>query len=110
MDIPAEKLAPGDIIMLEAGDVIAADGRLFEANQLQCDESSLTGESLPTIKNTEELTKDTALGDRVNMIFKGSSVMNGNGKAVTPPAASPSRPSMRLMALVMPTMAKKVNA
>jgi len=82
MDIPAEKLTPGDIITLEAGDVIPADGRLIEANQLQCDESSLTGESLPTIKSTDALTKDVPLGDRINMVFKGASVMNGNGKAV----------------------------
>lgn len=82
MDIPAEKLTPGDVIMLEAGDVIPADGRLIEANHLQCDESSLTGESLPTVKNTDELTKDVPLGDRINMVFKGASVMNGNGKAV----------------------------
>jgi len=82
MNIPAKKLTPGDIIMLEAGDVIPADGRLIEANQLQCDESSLTGESLPTTKRIEPLAKDTALGDRVNMVFKGASVMNGNGKAI----------------------------
>jgi Ca2+-transporting ATPase len=82
MDIPAEKLTPGDVIMLEAGDVIPADGRLIEANQLQCDESSLTGESLPTLKSTDALTKDVSLGDRINMVFKGASVMNGNGKAV----------------------------
>jgi Ca2+-transporting ATPase len=82
MDIPAEKLTPGDIVLLEAGDVIPADGRLIEANQLQCDESSLTGESLPTIKSTDTLTKDVPLGDRINMVFKGASVMNGNGKAV----------------------------
>ncbi|MEO5980486.1 MAG: cation-translocating P-type ATPase [Chryseolinea sp.] len=82
MDIPAEKLTPGDVIVLEAGDVVPADARLIEANQLQCDESSLTGESIPTIKRTDQLAKDTALGDRVNMVFKGASVMNGNGKAV----------------------------
>jgi len=82
MDIAADKLTPGDVIMLEAGDVIPADGRLIEANHLQCDESSLTGESLPTVKNTDELTKDVPLGDRINMVFKGASVMNGNGKAV----------------------------
>lgn len=82
MDIPAEKLTPGDVIMLEAGDVIPADGRLIEANHLQCDESSLTGESLPTLKSTDVLTEDAPLGDRVNMVFKGASVMNGNGKAV----------------------------
>lgn len=81
-DIPSENLAPGDVIILEAGDVIPGDGRLLESNQLQCDESSLTGESLPLEKNTEKLPKDTVLGDQHNMVFKGASVMNGKGKAV----------------------------
>lgn len=81
-EIPSEKLTPGDVIVLEAGDVIPGDGRLIEINQLQCDESSLTGESLPTEKNIEKLDKDTALGDQHNMVFKGASVMNGKGKAV----------------------------
>ncbi len=81
-EIPSEKLSPGDVIMLEAGDIIPGDGRLLEVNQLQCDESSLTGESIPTEKNTEELSADTVLGDRRNMVFKGASVMNGNGKAL----------------------------
>ena len=57
--IPSEKIVPGDIISLEAGDVIPGDARLIESNQLQCDESSLTGESLPSEKNTEKLSKDT---------------------------------------------------
>ena len=81
-EIPSEKLAPGDIVMLEAGDVIPADGRLLEAIQFQCDESSLTGESLPTEKNTEKLPKDTGLADQLNMVFKGASVVTGKGKAV----------------------------
>ncbi|KOY84558.1 ATPase [bacterium 336/3] len=81
-EIPSEKIVPGDIIFLEAGDVISGDAHLIESNQLQCDESSLTGESLPSEKNTEKLPKDTALGDQFNMIFKGTSVINGNGKAV----------------------------
>ena len=81
-EIPSENLTLGDIIMLEAGDLIPGDGRLVESNQLQCDESSLTGESLPTEKNPEKLLKDTVLGDQHNMVFKGSSVMNGNGKAI----------------------------
>ena len=80
--IPAENLTLGDIVMLEAGDLIPGDGRLLVANQLKCDESSLTGESLPTEKNIEKLSKDTDLGDLQNMVFKGSSVMNGTGKAV----------------------------
>jgi P-type Ca2+ transporter type 2C len=80
--IPAENLTLGDIVILEAGDLIPGDGRLLVANQLKCDESSLTGESLASDKNTEKLPKDTVLGDHQNMIFKGSSVMNGTGKAI----------------------------
>src|SRR5690606_204930 len=70
------------IILLEAGDVIPGDAHLIESNQLQCDESSLTGESLPTEKDIKKLVKDTSLGDQFNMVFKGTSVTNGNGKAV----------------------------
>jgi Ca2+-transporting ATPase len=81
-EIPSEKLTPGDVVGLEAGDVVPGDGRIIELNQLQCDESSLTGESLPTEKGTEKLPKETALGDRHNMVFKGTSVMNGNAKVV----------------------------
>jgi Ca2+-transporting ATPase len=80
--IPSEQLVPGDIVLLEAGDVVPGDGRLIELNQLQCDESSLTGESLPTLKSIEKLPKETALGDQHNMVFKGTFVMNGNGKVV----------------------------
>ena len=81
-EIPSEQLTVGDIVSLEAGDVVPGDGRLVELNQLQCDESSLTGESLPSQKNIEPLEKGAALGDRFNMVFKGTSVINGNGKAV----------------------------
>jgi Ca2+-transporting ATPase len=81
-EIPSENIVPGDIIALEAGDVIPGDARLIESNQLQCEESSLTGESLPSEKNIEKLAKGTALGDQINMVFKGTSVTNGNGKAV----------------------------
>jgi P-type Ca2+ transporter type 2C len=80
--IPAENLTLGDIVMLEAGDLIPGDGRLLVVNQLKCDESSLTGESLPSEKNIEKLPKDTDLGDLQNMVFKGSSVMNGTGKVI----------------------------
>ena len=81
-EIPSEKLTVGDVVVLEAGDVVPGDGRLVELNQLQCDESSLTGESLPTEKNLEKMPEDAALGDQHNMVFKGTSVINGNGKAV----------------------------
>lgn len=81
-EILSEKIVPGDIILLEAGDIIPGDAHLIESNQLLCDESSLTGESLPSEKNTEKIPRDTTLGDQLNMVFKGTSVTNGNGKAV----------------------------
>ena len=81
-EIPSEKLALGDVIMLEAGDVVPGDGRLIEINHLQCDESSLTGESIPSPKDVKKLAKETELGDRHNMVFKGASVINGKGKAI----------------------------
>lgn len=81
-EIPSEQITPGDVVLLEAGDVVPGDGRLVALNQLKCDESSLTGESVPTEKSTEALPKDTTPGDQFNMVFKGASVMNGNGKAV----------------------------
>jgi Ca2+-transporting ATPase len=81
-EINAEKIAPGDIVDLESGDIIPADGRLVVSHLLQCDESSLTGESIPSLKHTEKLPEKTALGDQVNMVFKGASVMNGHGKVV----------------------------
>ncbi len=81
-EIPSENIVPGDIILLEAGDLIPGDAHVIESNQLQCDESSLTGESLPTEKNIDKIEKASALGDRFNMVFKGTAVTNGNGKAV----------------------------
>ncbi|MEO7216537.1 cation-transporting P-type ATPase [Mucilaginibacter sp.] len=78
--IPSEQLAPGDLIPLEAGDIIPADGRLITVNRLQCDESSLTGESLPSDKTIDALTENTVVGDQHNMVFKGTSVINGSGK------------------------------
>jgi P-type Ca2+ transporter type 2C len=81
-DIPSEKLTIGDVVVLEAGDVVPGDGRLIELIQLQCDESSLTGESLPTEKKLEKLASNAALGDQHDMVFKGTSVINGSGKAV----------------------------
>lgn len=80
--IPSEQLVPGDLVPLEAGDIIPADGRLVTVNRLQCEESSLTGESLPAEKDIATLGVDTVVGDQKNMVFKGTSVINGNGKMV----------------------------
>ena len=81
-EILAEEVTLGDLISLEAGDMVPADAHIVLSNALQCDESSLTGESLPTAKNKEKLPYETALGDQFNMVFKGTSVVNGNGIAV----------------------------
>lgn len=82
IQIPAEQLTPGDVVPFEAGDIIPADGRLIEVHQLQCDESSLTGESFPADKFIENVANDTSVSNQRNMVFKGTSVINGNGKAV----------------------------
>ncbi|MBC7748580.1 MAG: cation-translocating P-type ATPase [Methylotenera sp.] len=78
MSIPATDLVAGDVIMLEAGNIIPADVRFFETHQTKVDESTLTGESNNVEKNTEELPEGIyALGDQTNMGFKGTSVTNG---------------------------------
>ena len=78
MDIPASDLVPGDVVVLEAGNVIPADIRFFETHQTKVDESALTGESNNVEKSIEELPEGNyALGDQTNMGYKGTSVTNG---------------------------------
>jgi len=81
-EIPSERIVPGDILVLEAGDMVWADARLIEINQFEIDESSLTGESLPILKKIDALQLNTSLADQVNMVFKGTSVIKGNAKAI----------------------------
>jgi Ca2+-transporting ATPase len=81
-EIDAEEVVPGDILLLEEGDKIVADARLIEANELQCNEAALTGESLPVAKTTKALSANTALAERKNMVYCGTEVVSGNGKAV----------------------------
>jgi P-type Ca2+ transporter type 2C len=80
--IPAAELVPGDIILLYTGDKIPADGRLLEAFTMKTDEAPLTGESSAVNKSTLELPKQTQLNDRKNMVFTGTVVVYGRGKAV----------------------------
>ena len=78
MDIPASDLVPGDVVVLEAGNVIPADIRFFETHQTKVDESALTGESSNVEKSTEELPEGNyALGDQTNMGYKGTAITNG---------------------------------
>ena len=80
--VPATEIVPGDVVMLEEGDTIAADGRLIESAGLQTAEAALTGESLPVSKDTAAIVEDVALGDRHNMVFAGTAVTYGHGKAI----------------------------
>ena len=83
VEIPAAEVVVGDILLIEAGNVAAADGRILEAASLQVNESALTGESLNVLKSVEKIDADELpLGDRVNMIYSGSNVSNGRGVAV----------------------------
>jgi Ca2+-transporting ATPase len=80
--IPATEVVPGDILLLETGDRIAADGRLLEAVDLSLDEAILTGESIPVNKNISVFTAETPAADRKNMVFMGTHVTYGRGRAV----------------------------
>ncbi len=81
-EIPQEELVPGDVIILESGDKIPADARIIESWDLKTNEAILTGEWKPSKKGTKTLEKDTSLADRKNMVYMGSIVANGGGKAV----------------------------
>ncbi len=80
--VKAYDLVPGDIILLEAGVKVPGDARVFEAFNLEIDESMLTGESQAVRKKTEAIAPDLAVADRVNMAFSGTIVVQGRGKAV----------------------------
>jgi Ca2+-transporting ATPase len=82
MEVPARQLVPGDIILLEGGDIVSVDMRVLIAAKLQADESVLTGESLPVSKQTQEIGASASLGDRTNMLYKGTSITRGSGEAV----------------------------
>lgn len=83
LEVAAKELVPGDIMLLEAGVQIAADGRLLEDSNLQVRESALTGEAQPVNKQSQvHLNEDTPLGDRINLVFQGTEVVQGRGKAV----------------------------
>ena len=82
-EINAEEIVPGDIIILEAGNYVPADCRLLESHNLKIEESSLTGETEPVLKDANMIAKnDVSLGDMLNMGFMASIVVNGHGKAV----------------------------
>jgi len=82
-EVAGTTLVPGDVMLLEAGVQIAADGRLLEQSNLQVRESALTGEAHAVNKNAEvELSEETGLGDRLNVVYQGTEVLQGRAKAV----------------------------
>ena len=80
--IPNSKIVPGDIIILEAGDIVPADARLIETYNLQAREAPLTGESTPSLKKIDILEKGIGLADRENMVYFGTDIVHGKGKAL----------------------------
>lgn len=80
-EIPSEEIVPGDILILETGDMVSADARIIENNGLMTDESALTGESHPVSKNTDKYAENTPVADRLNMVYSSSYVTGGRGKA-----------------------------
>ena len=81
--ISAAALVPGDVILLEAGDMVPADARVMECSRLQADESAMTGESVPVEKGAHDrLPEEAALGDRTNMVLSGTMITAGRGTAL----------------------------
>ena len=81
-EVEADALVPGDVVVLEGGDVVMADLRVLEANSLQVDESALTGESVPVAKDPGAVEEDAPLAERSSMLFKGTAVTRGSGMGV----------------------------
>lgn len=82
VSIEARQVVPGDILILEGGDYVAADGRLLSSNSLQIEEGALTGESVPADKKAEDIDDTVGLGDQSNMVFSSTLVTNGNGRVL----------------------------
>ncbi|MFA5582583.1 MAG: cation-translocating P-type ATPase [Bacteriovoracaceae bacterium] len=80
--IDSKNVCPGDILVLEAGDYVAADARLISTRQLSCDESILTGESLAVEKQAEVLDSKTILAERTNMTYAGTAIVTGTGRGI----------------------------
>ncbi len=80
--VKAEELVPGDLVLLRSGDKVPADLRLVEVNNLNVEESPLTGESLPVEKRIGVVDKDSLLADRVNMVYSGTTIVSGLGKGI----------------------------
>jgi P-type Ca2+ transporter type 2C len=81
-EVPNEDLVPGDVVILQRGQLVPADLRVFEANSLQVGEAALTGESVPVNKKPDPVAEDAPLAEQTGMLFKGTSVTDGTGTAI----------------------------
>ncbi|MFH1522248.1 MAG: HAD-IC family P-type ATPase [Patescibacteria group bacterium] len=81
-EIDSQQVTIGDLIILKVGNRMPADARIIESKDLQVNEANLTGESIPSQKNTEKITKEVSLADRENMVYASTVVVNGSGKAI----------------------------
>lgn len=105
IEIPASEVVPGDLLMLTAGDRTAADARVLHASDLEIDESALTGESVPALKQADRLPTPTLpLADRRNMVFMNTSVTRGRGLAVVVGTGMATEMGKIASALASPTM------
>lgn len=82
IEVDSAELVPGDIVLMEAGNRVPADGRLFVAATLEIEEAALTGESAPTLKDLDTIDKEVGLGDRLNLAFMNTSVTRGRGEMI----------------------------
>ena len=82
IEVDAAQLVPGDIVLIEAGNRVPADGRLFVAATIEIEEAALTGESAPTLKDTATISKESGIGDRLNMVFMNTAVTRGRGEFI----------------------------
>ena len=82
VEVPTREVVPGDVLLLEAGCKVPADARLVEVHSLSCDEAPLTGESVPVRKSVDALAENVPTAERRNMVFTGSTVTYGRGRAV----------------------------
>ncbi len=80
--IPAQDVVPGDVVLVKAGDICAADARVIDAHRLTCNEAPLTGESEPRGKTTDRVAADAPLAERTSMLFAGTVITGGHGRAV----------------------------
>lgn len=107
MRVPSADLVVGDVLLLAEGDLIGADARLVRASNLRLQEASLTGESEAVLKTVETLTGPVELGDRRNMVFRGTAVTQGNGSAVV--TATGMRTEMGAIAHLLETTAEEAT-